>query len=666
MSESYSQAEAGIRSLDIADSIKEAALTRLKQWLEEPEFADYRPQIEDLIAREQWSFLVDSFYQVIPFGTGGRRGPVGIGPNRFNANALASSIQGHVEYLKAQRAKKGWGEDLSVVVAYDVREFNDGNGNYRRDVPNPCLGMSSKSFACIAAGVYAANGVAVWMLPEDATTVMSTPELSFLIQHLGARGGLNISASHNPPDDNGAKIYNYAGGQEVPPNDEEMVNLVEQVDEVKQLDYEETKERGFIRFISNEDRQAYLEAIKAVSLQPQFRDATIVFSPLHGAGKGCAGRVLEECGFNVIRVEEQWADDSNFRNVPNQIANPEEPPAMMMAAKLAKESGADLTIATDPDADRMGAVAPDRNGRWHFLNGNQIGTVLAHYILETRRRLNKLPAKPLIIKTEVTTSILERLARSFGAHIIGHLLVGFKYIGDLIRQIDETGEIDGESYEADGFLLGTEESHGYLVTPAIRDKDSAGACLLMAEFAAVCKSEGRTVIDCLDDLYREFGFTRNLLISVGMSDAEGKDRMQRILRSFRAEPPPRIGDLEVEEVLDLQDEAGRFGAIKSETDRSSRNVLVFRMADGSKAVIRPSGTEPKTKIYFEGNGELAEGEALDALRDRIDSSLRVLADDFTQEMLRRGDVKPGTPGVKVSGLDALERELNSDAFMCDA
>jgi phosphoglucomutase/phosphomannomutase len=663
MSELYSLAEKGVRSLAIEESIRAATLANLRQWLEKDDFAAYRPQMEDLIRRGQWNLLVDSFYQVLPFGTGGRRGPVGIGPNRFNAYTLSSSVQGHAEYLKAQKEKKGWAGELSVVVAYDTRQFNDGGGNYRKNVLNPCLEMSSKDFARIASGVYAANGIQVWMLSEAETSVMSTPELSFLIRHLKARGGLNVSASHNPPDDNGAKIYNYAGGQEVPPNDEEMVRLVEQVEAVKQMDYEEAKRRDLIRFIPDRARRAYIDAIKAVSLQPQFRGATIVFSPLHGAGKGSAGRVLEESGFKVIRVEEQWADDSNFSRVPNQIANPEEPPAMVMAGKLAKQVGADLALATDPDADRIGAVAPDRNGRWYFLDGNQIGTLLAHYVLETRRQLKKLPNHPLIIKTEVTTGILERMARAAGARIVGHLLVGFKYIGDVLRQIEETGAFEGEPYTLDDFLLGTEESHGFLVTPAIRDKDSAGACLLLAEFTAVCKHQGRTVMDILEDIYRKFGFTRNLLVSVAMSDAEGKDRLQRILRSLRSDPPSRIGELAVQETLDLQDERGRFGKIQSETDRSSRNVLIFRMEDGSKAVIRPSGTEPKTKIYFEGTGKLEGSESFDSLRTRIDASLQALADQFTQEMLSRGAVKANAPGVRVSGLDSLAKKQNFEAFM---
>jgi len=651
-----------IRSLDLTYSVKETAIANLNKWLEGDEFADYKPQLEDLIKRQEWRLLVDSFYQNLPFGTGGQRGSVGIGTNRFNPATLAGSIQGHVEYLKHQKEEKGWGE-LSVVVAFDVRQFNDSKGLYSQNIPNPVLGLRSRDFARSAAGIYAANGVKVWTLPEDEDLVLATPELSFLIRHLGAQGGLNISASHNPPDDNGAKIYNYTGGQEVPPNDETMVKLVDQVDEVKQMDFEKAESAGLIAWVTSEHRHAYIDVILASSLQPEKRSATIVFSPLHGAGKSCAAKAIEAAGFNVIRVEEQWANDGDFPTVPGHVANPEEPPAMVLGAQKAKAAGADIFMATDPDADRMGAIAPDSQGVWHFLDGNQIGTILTYYILSTKKEQGTLPSKPLVISTEVTTSILRRISAAFGARNINDLLVGFKYIGDILKQIDETGAWEGEAFEIDDFIFGTEESHGYLVTHAIRDKDSAGACLLLAELAAHCKAEGCTVIDYLNTIYSEFGFTRNLLISVGLAGAEGKDLMQRMLNSYRENMPAKIGSYDVREMLDLQDPEVRFGPIKSETDRASRNVLVFHMQDGQKGVIRPSGTEPKTKIYFEATGQLSENETLEELKARIDSSLREFAQVFAEEMLRRGDITPDTPGVKVSGIEALEKKLKFAEFM---
>jgi phosphoglucomutase/phosphomannomutase len=388
-----------------------------------------------------------------------------------------------------------------------------------------------------------------------------------------------------------------------------------------------------------------------------------VFSPLHGAGKSCAARAMEAAGFNVIRVEEQWANDGDFPTVPGRVANPEEPPAMVLGAQKAKAVGADIFMATDPDADRMGAIAPDSAGTWHFIDGNQIGAILTHYILSTKKAQGALPPKPLVISTEVTTSILGRISAAFGARNINHLLVGFKYIGDILKQIDETGAFEGEAFGIDDYVFGTEESHGYLVTHAIRDKDSAGACLLLAELAAQCKAEGSTVIDYLNNIYSEFGFTRNLLISVGLAGAEGKDIMERMLNSYREKTPTEIGRYNVKEMLDLQDPEVRFGPIKSETDRAGRNVLVFHMQDGKKGVIRPSGTEPKTKIYFEATGQSGEGESLDELKASVDASLREFAQVFAEEMLRRGDITPDTPGVKVSGIEALDKKLKFAEFM---
>lgn len=662
MSTAYQQAESGIQALGIDASLQAEALARLKQWLEKPPFTAYRPQIYDLIQRKQWSLLADCFYQVLPFGTGGRRGSVGIGPNRINPYTIASSVQGHAEYLKEQKAAQSWPR-LAVVIAYDVRQFNDSRQVYSREVPNPCLGMRSRDFARLAAGVYAGNAIHVWMLPDDAAAVMSTPELSFCIRRLKAQGGLNISASHNPPDDNGAKVYNYTGGQEVPPYDEEMARRVETVDRIEQMDYEAAKAAGLVQFIPDEARRDYIRAVLAASLQPRFRNATIVFSPLHGAGKHSGGRALEEAGFKVVRVEAQWPDDGNFSHVPNRIANPEEPAAMKMAAETARQIGADLALATDPDADRMGAVAPDQHGQWHFLDGNQIGILLAYYILETRTRLNKRPRKPLVVKTEVTTSLLERLARAYDARIIGDLLVGFKYIGDILRQIEETGQYRGESYSLDDFLFGTEESHGYLVTPAIRDKDAAGACLLLAELAAVCKAESRTLIDYLEAIYSQFGFTRNFLVPTVMTGAEGTRRIQQIQNSLRTSPPNSIGRLKILRMTDLQDPAGRFGRILSETDRSSRNVLIFEMENGSRAIIRPSGTEPKNKIYFEATEKLQPVESLSALRARVDAAIQRFADDFTQEMLGRVGIRLSPAALRISGLVSLENKLDFEKFL---
>jgi phosphoglucomutase len=672
----YKKTESAVQSLSLPDDVKATTLAHLKTWLLSEQFADYLPQLTHLIESEKWNFLVDCFYQLLPFGTGGRRGTVGVGTNRFNHYTLTSSIQGHAEYLKRQKEKMGW-ESLTVVVAFDVRQFHDNIGSYNAELPNPCYKMTSRNFSEIAAGVYAANGITVWTLPDEEEENLATPELSFLIRHLGAQGGLNVSASHNPPDDNGAKLYNYTGGQEVPPNDEEMVRLVDQVDVVKEMPYREAQGSGLIKSIDPSAPQVYRETVLATSLQPSARNVSVAYSPLHGAGKSCTGKVLEEAGFNVHKVEEQWDNaDGRFPNVPGNIANPEEPTAMVLAAKVADQHGAELAITTDPDADRFGAVVKHSDGKIHYLDGNELALLVCHYILECRSRLGTLPERPLVIKTEVTTSAIARVAELYGAHCIGNLLVGFKYIGDILRQIDETGAYEGREFSPDDYLFGCEESHGCLVTTAIRDKDSAGASLLLAELAAVCKAEGRTIVDYLTDIYRKIGCTRNIQLSVVMAGATGQAMMRKTLRSLRSDPITAIGGQQVTKQTDLRDPDGVFGAIKSETDRLSRNVLLFDLADGNRVAIRPSGTEPKAKFYFEGTAPLGDDVARETVQEEIDSALMALADDFTATILNRAGVpedviakalrqESGTQeesGVVVLGIKEHEWKVNFDAF----
>ena len=637
-------ARSGFATLAVAPEVRTAALDNLGSWLADPRVADQVPMIEALVRDGAWDLLLDSFYQVIPFGTGGRRGPVGVGPNRINPFTIASSIQGHARYLRERHPEV----DLSVVVAYDVRCYRDALGHYPREVPNPMLGMTSRDFAELAAEVYAANDVTVHILPRGSKAFVSTPELSFAIRYYGAHGGLNVSASHNPPDDNGAKVYNHLGGQEIPPHDEALVRVVAEVTEVRRRPYAEALEAGRIQEIGPDLSEAYLGVNLACSVAPEARSAHVVFTPLHGTGDGTVAALLDRAGFRVDLEPTQSPHDGAFPEVPFGTPNPEVPQSMDRAVALAEELGADLVMACDPDADRLGVVARHR-GSWRFLSGNELGALVVRVALDYVRFDN-----PVVIKTEVTSSLIQRIAEARGARVVGHLLVGFKYIGDGIRRLEEEGTFQGQ----DGrFLVGVEESHGLLVTPHIRDKDAAGAALLLAEAASLEKARGRSLVDLLEDCWAEVGFVSNTLLSTVMRGATGRARIVAIQESFRREPPNRIGSRAVTAFYDRRDEAGPFGPLVSGTDRNARDVLVFELGPDARLILRPSGTEPKNKVYAELCGRPGQDPA------EVDAACQEMAEDFVLLMLERLGTDCPRWALKASGLLPMERKLELPALV---
>ena len=649
----------GIGSLTgINPELRERAVKNIEEWLLQAIFNIYVPQLCDLIEKEKWDFLLDSFYQTIPFGTGGRRGPVGLGTNRINPYTIATSVMGHIKYL---RERYPGNDDLKVVVAYDVRVFNDSIGRYDPKIHNPLLGLTSNDFARVAAQVYAGGGVKVYILPEDSGDYISTPELSFLIRKLGAHGGLNISASHNHPDDNGGKFYNVYGGQEIPPDDERMAQMVEDIREVRLVDYRDAVTQELIVPIDSGLRRAYVDLILGLSLTPVARSARVAFTPLHGTGKTTVGVVLREAGFPIEIEPTQASFDGNFPNVPYRIPNPEVPESMERAKAFADEINADLVLSTDPDADRLGAMVPKRNGEWVFLTGNEIAALVTHYILETRRKNGTLPEQPFLIKTEVTSELTPTMGRQYNARSVDNLLVGFKYIGEVIRSIEETGRFGDLEADYADFLLGVEESHGLLVTPDMRDKDAAGGALMLAELVSVLKAEGRTAYGCLLDLYRKHGCHANVLVPMIMRGAQGMTRIVAIQDAFRKDPPKEIGGIPVTRFVDHWDEAGIFGPIKSETDRASRNVLVFRLENGARVTLRPSGTEPKNKIYVEVKSDPAPGASDTEIEERMAGCMeeaRKLGDDLTLKGLAVIGKTLSDYGLRISGLVALDDKLD--------
>ncbi len=647
----------GFAAIDADSALKEKALANLATWLGGAEFAGYRPQLEWLIAEKKWSILLDSFYQVLPFGTGGRRGPVGVGPNRMNPWTLGASVQGHCEYLKQRFPGSA---KLEVVLAYDVRKFMDRRGIYNSTLPNPVLGMTSRDFCQFAAGVYAANGIHAHILPADCKRFVPTPELSFTIRHLRAHGGLNMTASHNPPDDNGSKFYTDLGSQPVAPEDQIMSELVDQVTTIRQLPWPDAVRSGKVHFLDDSHHRAYIELCRKESLlpPPKLDEIRVVFTPLHGVGGMCAGEVLEIQGFRPIPVPEQMTPDGQFPNV-TKTPNPEVPECLDRAEAVAKAQKADIVIATDPDADRFGGLAStssDGGGDFRYLTGNELCALVTHFKLSQLSRNGSLPTAPIVISTEVTTSQVVRIGRHFGAQVIGDLLVGFKFHADVLAQLDATGQYGDVRGSVADFVIAVEESHGLIATPHLRDKDSACAALLMAEAALWQKRHGHTLVDYLDDLNRQFGYFRNELLNLILPGIEGKRDMARMLDALRKSPPREIGGLPVDSVEDLWNEDGRMGPFRGDTDRLARNFLIFRMtSDGlsAKVCLRPSGTEPKAKAYLEVATSPRPVGMTDAewakLCQRADTAVQNLATDFLRHAL-------GTVGMTPSpGADKLSR-----------
>ncbi|WP_020471626.1 phospho-sugar mutase [Zavarzinella formosa] len=647
-------AKQGFETVDADPAFRAKAVQFLEQWLSGGDFTPYRPQIEWLVTASKWADLLDMFYQVLPFGTGGRRGAVGIGPNRMNLWTLGASVQGHSEFLKARFPGK---TDLKVALAYDVRQFEDKRKVYNPALPNPVLHLSSKDFAKFAACVYAANGIHSHILPDDSNRYLATPELSFAIRFLGAQGGLNVSASHNPPDDNGGKFYEERGGQPVPPDDQIMSDYVDQVKTIRSMPWAEAVRGGKVHFLDDSSHKAYIGlcAKQSITAPPtKADDFRLVYTPLHGVGSMTALEALQAVGFKPFTVAEQMPPNGQFPNV-TKSPNPEVPESMDRGEAEAKTQKAHLVIATDPDADRIGGVASrslEGGGEFRFLTGQEICAMITHFKLSQLARSGDMPPSPVVVTTEVTTSMVGRIARSFNVQIVENLLVGFKYIAEVIWQLESTGHYEDVSGTTSDFLLGCEESHGLQTTAELRDKDAGGAAVLVAEMALEQKRQGRTVPEYLDSLARQYGYFRNEVLNIIMTGIEGKSNMGRMLDALRKTPPKTISGVAVTGFEDLRDENGRMGPLKGATDASSRNFLIFRLGDIGKVVLRPSGTEPKAKAYLEVRSAPwkpgTTAEAWDAACREIDVQVQKIATDFLTMALATVGQKPAAGGDKLS------------------
>jgi len=611
-------AATGFASLDISEKYVTSALKWLQIWLTDDIFADYAPQIAYLIKKEKWEFLLDSFYQVIPFGTGGRRGLVGIGTNRINTWTIQASAQGHSQYLIKQFDTKA--QKRGVVLTFDVRRYEQ-KGVYDDTLPNPVMKLDGKKLAAAAAEVYAANGIKVYMF-ESAR---STPELSFAIRHLNAVSGDMFSASHNLPTDNGKKVYDQFGGQLIPPDDQILVEEVTaNVKTIKTLQFEEAKQRGLVEFIGQKVDTAFQEAVYAVSLSEQ-RDLKIVYSALHGTGLTSVYPVLQKMGFDVVLDPNTSNLSGAFENVTFNIPNPEVVESFDFSLPVGERECADIIINTDPDADRIGVMAK-HGGSWKFLTGNEIGILLTHYAISKLKALGRLNANSVVIKTDVTTSLIERIAKENGVSCVGNLLVGFKYIAEEMNKLEKAGKIDD-------FILGTEESHGFLTGNYCRDKDAACAAVWIAEHAAELKKKNQTLYDSLAEIYATYGYCHNYLTEIRLLGVKGMEQITLIMEHLRNTAIEAFGEFVVKEKIDRWDGEPRPHLSKSDT--SARNIIIYSFKNksgttGIKMTVRPSGTEPKIKMYFEIFGIPSASESLQKERDQVIAVREKLEKNFMQ------------------------------------
>ncbi|MGD9044477.1 MAG: phospho-sugar mutase [Desulfobacterales bacterium] len=620
------KAKDGFNTLDVSEKYTNSALKRLEVWLTDVTFNDYVPQIQYLIENAKWNFLLDSFYQVIPFGTGGRRGQVGIGPNRINPWTIQASAQGHSQYLL-----KAFGETAKqrgVVLTYDVRKYTQ-KGIYDDHSPNPVMDLDGNQLAVAAAEVYAANDIKVYMYD----TVRSTPQLSFTIRHLNAVSGDMFSASHNLPTDNGKKVYDQYGGQLIPPDDQNLVDEVTRnVKEIKTMDFDKARSQGLIEFIGEAVDQAYYDAVCPVSLSEE-RNLKIVYSPLHGAGLTSTYPVFKKLGFDATLDPATSNLSGEFENVTFNIPNPEVVESFDHSLPFAREVDADILINTDPDADRIGVMLK-HNGSWEFLSGNEIGIILTNYAISKYKSKNRLTPDNIIIKTDVTTSLIQRIADENKVQCIGDLLVGFKYIGDLMNKIESENKIDH-------FILGTEESHGYLIGNYARDKDAACAAVWICEHAAELKKNNKTLLDDLAEIYAGYGYCHNYLTEIRLLGAKGMEQILYIMNHLRDTKIDSFGEFSVREKIDRRD--GEPQPHLSRTDSSARNVLIYHMDNqpditSMRVTVRPSGTEPKIKMYFEVFGKPFKLEHMDPEKKKVVDIRQDLEKAFMQYCYKLLDV----------------------------
>lgn len=567
----------------------------LNNWLNGDYDQDTKNRIQSLLDREDYTSITDAFYKKLAFGTGGLRGIMGDGPNRMNRYTVGAATQGFANYLKQVYADGG----IKVAIAYDSRN-------------------NSATFARITADVFTANGISVYLYEA----LRPTPQLSFTIRELGCHGGVVLTASHNPKEYNGYKAYWNDGGQILSPHDKNIIEEVNNITSVGQIKLEGNPE--LLEMIGEEMDEKYRSALHSLSLDDGFlsrqKDLGIVFSSIHGTGITQVPKTLEKWGFtNVTTVAKQDEPDGNFSTVV--YPNPEEKEAMTLTLQKAAEVDADIAMACDPDSDRVGAAVKNSDGSYILLNGNQIGSLLVWYVLSRKKDLGQLTGNGFVVRTIVTTALIDQISEKAGVPVY-HTLTGFKYIGGLITQLQDSEQ----------FLVGGEESYGYMVGDLCRDKDAVVSCAFIAEMTAYFKDQGKSLFEALIDMYQTFGCYRERLISIKKEGKSGAEEIAKMMDEMRSNPPASLGGSKIAQIRDyLTGEAKDLetgASTNIEMERS--NVLQFVTEDGSIVSARPSGTEPKIKFYCSVNTPLNDAHAYHATVERLDHKIDALMGDLVK------------------------------------
>ena len=568
---------------------------RIDQWMSAEYDSETVAKVKQLVDNKEETELLDSFYKDLEFGTGGLRGIMGVGSNRMNKYTIGKATQGLANYLKKQFPN----QQIKVAVSYDSRN-------------------NSQAFGNLVADVFSANDIHVFLFEE----LRPTPMLSFAVRHYACQGGVMLTASHNPKEYNGYKAYWNDGGQLVAPHDKNVITEVNAIQSVKDIKFERIESN--VTVVGAEFDEIYIQANKRLSIHPEAvqaeKDLKIVFSPIHGTGITVVPKMLEAWGFeNVTVVEEQAKPDGNFPTVV--YPNPEEEEAMSIAKKKGQELDADVVMATDPDADRVGVAVKNHKGEFQLLNGNQIGSLLTYYVLSSKQDKNELKDNDYIVKTIVTSNLISDIGSSFNVKYY-ETLTGFKFIGEVMTRV-----LGQENY-----LVGGEESYGYLVGDLVRDKDAVNACAFIAEMTAYFKNQGKSLFDVLLELYVKYGFYQEKLISLTKKGKAGADEIKQMMKDLRQEAPKVLGGVQVSEIRDYQnlEATNLMSGEKSIIDLPKSDVLQFITVDGDVISARPSGTEPKIKFYCSVRESLQDASQYEQIASKLEKKVENIMADIVK------------------------------------